>query len=169
MEAHGNLVHTWLPRSAIKKCALEFLLWLSGLRTSVVSVRIWIWPLASLSGQVAAKVADAVQIQSGHSYIVPVRPLAWELPYATGTAVKRKKKKMCIHFFSQLPISILFILNKHLAFLSVNQLVDLANFPVFFQLQQSVILYGKVDLGMRFPWCSMYWICLAGIFSFLVF
>ena len=25
--------------------------------------------------------------------VAPIRPLAWELPYATGTALKKKKKK----------------------------------------------------------------------------
>ena len=28
--------------------------------------------------------------------VAPIRPLAWELPYAVGAALKRKKKKSCI-------------------------------------------------------------------------
>ena len=45
------------------------------------------------------KVADAAQIP--HCYgsgvrlaaVAPIKPLAWEPPYATGVAQKRKKKK----------------------------------------------------------------------------
>ena len=30
--------------------------------------------------------------------IAPIQPLAWELPYAAGEAIKRKKKKYCIQY-----------------------------------------------------------------------
>ena len=63
--------------------------------------------LASLSGlkdpvllQVAAKVADAVQIRHcwAVAYIAaaaaaPIRSLAWELPCAADMVIKRQKKK----------------------------------------------------------------------------
>ena len=85
--------------------AQDFLLWLYGLRIRCVSLRIWVQSLISFIG---------LRIQHCHSHgigqrsdsdlvflwlwlrsaaVGPIRPLAWELPYATGEAVKRKKKK----------------------------------------------------------------------------
>ena len=56
-------------------------------------MRMWVRSLALLSGskypalpQAAAQVADAARIQS----------LAWEHPYATGTALKKKKKTIVV-------------------------------------------------------------------------
>ena len=61
-----------------------------GLRSRLVFIRMQVRSLASLSGlripalpQAVAQVADAALIQL----------LAWELPNATGAALKRKKKK----------------------------------------------------------------------------
>ena len=47
--------------------------------------------------QAAAYVADMAQIWHccgcGIGWPVPIRPLAWEPPYAVGVALKKKKKK----------------------------------------------------------------------------
>ena len=80
----------------------EFPLWLSGLRTRLVSIRMQIWSLASLG---------RLRIWHYYSYSVvhrcsldpallwlwlrptaaaPIRALAQEIPYATGTALKKK-------------------------------------------------------------------------------
>ena len=87
-----------------KKKKLEFPLWLSRLRTWLVSMRMWSRSLASLSGlriwnchelqcrsqrQLGSGVAVAVVWSSAEAWI---RPLAWELPYAGGVALKRKEK-----------------------------------------------------------------------------
>ena len=41
---------------------------------------------------VAVDVAVAVAVA-----MAPIQPLAWELPYAAGAALKRKKKSVCPH------------------------------------------------------------------------
>ena len=86
-----------------KRGHLEFLSWLSRLRTQLVSMRMQVRSLASLIG---------LRIQCGHELwcrsqmrlggftwlwlwcrpaaAVAIQPLAWELPYATGAALKRQ-------------------------------------------------------------------------------
>ena len=84
---------------------LEFPLWLSRLRTQLVSMRMQVRSLASLSG---------LRIQHCHELLYSsktwlsldlpllwyrqaaftlIQTLAWELPYAEGVALKKKKKK----------------------------------------------------------------------------
>ena len=83
---------------------LEFLLWLRRLRTQLVFMRIWVLSLASLSGlkdlvlpQAADEITDAVLdpvllwLWGRPGAAALIRPLAWELPYATGAAPKRQK------------------------------------------------------------------------------
>ena len=91
---------------ALKPIISEFPLWLSGLRTHVVYVRLWVWLLASLSGlriqhchrlhhrlqkwhesRVAVALVSQAQLQ------LQFDSLSWELPHATGVAVKRKTKQ----------------------------------------------------------------------------
>ena len=57
---------------------LEIPLWLSRLEPDIVSMRIWAPSLASISG-----------LRIWH--FCKLRSLAWELPYCTAMAVKRKK------------------------------------------------------------------------------
>ena len=67
----------------------EFLLWLSGLQTRLVSMRMWGPSLASLSG---------LRIHRGHELwyrpaaAALIRPLAWKLQYAAGVAPPKKGK-----------------------------------------------------------------------------
>ena len=64
---------------------MEFLLWLSGLRAQLISMRMWVQSLASLA--VAAAVAAAALIQH----------LVWEPPYTARVAIKEKGKKKKEH------------------------------------------------------------------------
>ena len=77
----------------------EFLQGFSGLRTQLVSVRIRVQSLAWFSGLRIHKLWRRSQIQIRSSIAVAVAqastiaqipPLTWELPYAVGTALKRK-------------------------------------------------------------------------------
>ena len=82
---------------------LEFPLWLIGLRTRLVFMRMWLRSLTSLSGlrirchyklwqrswmELRSGVA-VVKAGSCSSYLT----LVWEFPHATSVALKRKKKK----------------------------------------------------------------------------
>ena len=40
------------------------------------------------------QVTDAAQVLRRLAAVAPIRPLAWELPYAAGVALKSKKKKI---------------------------------------------------------------------------
>ena len=62
----------------------EFLLWLSSLRTQLVSMRTWVQSLGLLSGL-------RIQQCCRPASMALVPPLAWELPCATGAALKKKK------------------------------------------------------------------------------
>ena len=62
----------------------EFLLWLSSLRTQLVSMRTWVQSLGLLSGL-------RIQQCCRPASMALVPPLAWELPWATGAALKKKK------------------------------------------------------------------------------
>ena len=88
-----------------KLTMVEFLLWLSGLRARLVSMRMWVPSLALLSGKGSG---IAVSCGVGHrcgsdstllwlwrrpAAVAPIRPLAWEPPYAAGMALKRQKDK----------------------------------------------------------------------------
>ena len=75
--------------------------WLSGLRTRLVSMRMCVRSLASLSG-LRIQLCHKLRHRSYPSLLwlwrrpaaaAPVQPLAWELTYAPGVALKRKKKK----------------------------------------------------------------------------
>ena len=97
-----------------KNLILEFLLWLSGLHTQIVSMRMQIQYLALLSGLRIWHCRELwcssqTQLWSGVNVTVrrlaatpPIWPLAWEPPYAMGVAFKKtkdkrqkKKKKPC--------------------------------------------------------------------------
>ena len=94
------------PKDSIKKISgREFPLWLSRLRTQLVSMRMRIQSLASLSGlriQCQHKLQGRSQMQLRSGIAVAVaqagscgsdQPGAWEFPYAAGAALKRQKKK----------------------------------------------------------------------------
>ena len=83
---------------------MEFPLWLIGLRTRLVSMRMWVQSLASLCG---SGIWCCRKCSVGHrrssdlallwlwcrsAAAALIQPLAWELPYATGVILKRKKK-----------------------------------------------------------------------------
>ena len=92
------------PLRIIKK----FQLWLSGLMIQLVSMRMQVQSLASLSGLRiwhCCKLQQRLQMQFGLLWLwcgpVAASPilslawvlsLAWEFPYATGVALKKKKK-----------------------------------------------------------------------------
>ena len=56
--------------------------------------------LASLSGLriQQTRLRSCVAVVVGWQLAAPIRPLAWELPYATRAALKRKKPKPKLHF-----------------------------------------------------------------------
>ena len=84
-------VAQWVENPAL----LEFPLWLSGLRTWHSVHRIWIQSLASHSGLRiwhCCKLRRRLQLplRSGVAAAAAIIwPLAWELAYATGAAIKR--------------------------------------------------------------------------------
>ena len=101
---------------------MELPSWLSGLRTPLVSTRMRVWSLASLGGlrirrcrelwcrlqtwfrshiAIAVAVAVAVAVVQAGS-CSSVLTLAWELPYAAGAAIKKKKERNCVIVTSQL-------------------------------------------------------------------
>ena len=79
---------------------MEFHLWLSGLRTHLVSMRMQVQSLALLSG---LRIQHCCKCNIGSRYSSDLAwpwhtpaaavliPPSWELPYATGVALKRKK------------------------------------------------------------------------------
>ena len=83
----------------------EFSLWLSGLRTQCSVWRTWVQSLVTLSGYgsgICRKLwrGSQMQLRSGVALAVGrpaavalIRPLDWELPYATGVAVKEKRQR----------------------------------------------------------------------------
>ena len=99
--------------SAFKR---EFSLWLSRLRTWLISVRMWVWSLASLSGLRIQCLLWAASVSHRHSLdlllpwlwhrpaaAAPIRPLAW--------AIKGKKiDSYGVHFFFFLLLLLLFCL-----------------------------------------------------------
>ena len=86
------LPHIVLPNNLNKNQLWEFPLLFSGLQTQLVSMRMQAGSLALLSG---------LRIQCCHELwlwcrlvaVAPIRPLAWEPPYAAHVALKSKKKK----------------------------------------------------------------------------
>ena len=75
-------------------------MWLNGLRTQLVFMRMWVQSLALLSGLRICrcyKLQHRSQIWLGFSVAVawaaaaaPIQPLAWELTYAMPVALKRQ-------------------------------------------------------------------------------
>ena len=74
-------------------------------KNPTVTVRMWVQPLASLSGlriwcyckmQCSLQMWLRFGVPMAVAYVAAaalIRPLAWELPCAAGVAIKRKKKK----------------------------------------------------------------------------
>ena len=83
-----------------KKQLLELSLWLSGLWTQLVSMRMWVWSLALRGGlriQRCYKLWCRSQLGLGSCIAVAAAPiwlLAWELPYASSVALKKPKKHL---------------------------------------------------------------------------
>ena len=86
-----------------KRAGVEFPSWLSGLRTRLVSVRVRVRSLALLSGGSSVAMSCSVGHRHGldpellwlwcrQAAVVLIRPLARELPYASGIALKTKQK-----------------------------------------------------------------------------
>ena len=85
-------------RTITIKSLVEFSLWLSRLRTQVVSTRLWVWSLASFSGlriRHYSKLQDRPQmwLRSWCCRGNLIWPQAWEFPYAAGAAMKKIKNK----------------------------------------------------------------------------
>ena len=81
----------------------EFPLWLSGLWTWLVSMRMQVWSLASLSlrmwcclscgvGHTCGSDTVLLWLWRGLAAAAPTWPVAWELPYAAGAALKKQNK-----------------------------------------------------------------------------
>ena len=80
-------------------------MWFIGLRTQLVSTRTWVQSLVSLSGLriwPCQRCGIGRRCGSGPALLwlwhrpaatAQIGPLAWELPYAAGGALKRKRKK----------------------------------------------------------------------------
>ncbi|WP_329808182.1 hypothetical protein, partial [Klebsiella pneumoniae] len=64
----------------------EFLLWLGGLQIRLVSMRMPVQSLVSLTGLKDLSLLGAVVYRLVAA--APIRPPAWELPYAAGVALK---------------------------------------------------------------------------------
>ena len=76
-------------------------MWIKSNKSDLVSMRMWVQSLASLRG-----IAESCGIGRRHSsdpavlrlwhkpaVAAPIQPLAWELPYAIGVALKTNKQK----------------------------------------------------------------------------
>ena len=61
----------------------EFLLWLSGFRTQLVSMRMQVQSLASLRG-----LKDPALLWCRPAAMAPIQPLTWEPPHALGAALR---------------------------------------------------------------------------------
>ena len=87
-------------RTDFKKC-LEVPVAAQRLQTQLVSMRTQVQPLASLSGLRTWHFCELwyrlqTRLRSGVAVAVatvPIRPLAWELPYAVGVSIKKKKRR----------------------------------------------------------------------------
>ena len=75
-------------RQNIKKWKSGVPIVVSGLRTWLVSMRIQVRSLASLSG---LRIRFCHELWCRLGAVTPVRPLAWELPCAAGAALKKRK------------------------------------------------------------------------------
>ena len=90
----GSLTSSIYKSELQKETNLEFLLWLSGLRTQLVSMRMQVWSLASLSGLRRCSLDLALLwLWYRLAAATPIEPLAWEPPYAAGEALKKKRKE----------------------------------------------------------------------------
>ena len=65
-------------------------------QTQLVFMRIWVQSLASLSG---LKDPVLLWLWRRPVPVVPIQPLAWELPYASCAALKKRKKKSFLNSF----------------------------------------------------------------------
>ena len=63
-------------------------MWLNGLRTQLVSMRMWVQSPALLSG---LRICHCCELWCRPVATAPIGPLAWEPPYAMGAALKRQK------------------------------------------------------------------------------
>ena len=75
-------------------------LWLSGLRTHLVSMRTQIESLASLSG---LRILHCHELWHRSAGAALIQHLAGELPYAASAALKGKKKKKSEHELETFP------------------------------------------------------------------
>ena len=66
-------------------------MWLRGLRSQLVSTRMRVRSLASLSGR---KIGRCCELWCRLATIALIRPLVCELPYVTGTVLKSSKNKI---------------------------------------------------------------------------
>ena len=61
-----------------------------GKRIRLGTLRLWVRSLALLSG---LRIWCCCEVGCRPAAIAPIGPLAWEPPYASGAALKRKKEK----------------------------------------------------------------------------
>ena len=64
----------------------------------LVSTRMRVWSLASISG---SKIQHCRELWSSPEAAAPIQPLAWELPHATGAALKREKKEKSVMYLME--------------------------------------------------------------------
>ena len=92
-------------KKKVEKKKEEFPLWLSGLRTQLVSMKIQVQSLALLSGlricigtscgvdRECSSDLGLLWLRRGPEAATLIQPLAWEPPYAAGVALKKKERK----------------------------------------------------------------------------
>ena len=73
-----------------RKQKLEFLSWLSGERIQLGTMRLRVRSLTLLSG---LRIRRCRELWCRPAATAPIGPLAWEPPYAKGTALEKTKKK----------------------------------------------------------------------------
>ena len=90
----------WEREKEDKEKTEEFPLWLSGVWTWLVSMKMWFWSLASLSrlrlwcfccvGHRCGSDPLLLWLWRRLAGVGPIQSLAWELPYAAGAALKNQ-------------------------------------------------------------------------------
>ena len=82
------IITVWLTiiKAKMKKIKWEFPLWLSRLRTWLVSMKMCARSLALLSG---LRIWCYCELQCRSAAAAPIQPLAWELPCYIGIALKK--------------------------------------------------------------------------------
>ena len=91
------------PFKVIKKALMEFPLWYSGNESELMKMRVWPLPCSKGWGICRCSELWYIGCRQGLDHVwlwlwcrtagtAPIQPLAWELPYAKGVALKRQNQ-----------------------------------------------------------------------------